>query len=224
MTPSTPQATTRRTVLRRAAVAAAALGLPAAASARQATQNVVVPRIDAVEEYGAQMLFVGGLDHENAEDVPEEDDPGDLPEDDPSAVPVDQCGFDAWPADRTAAVDALFVDRLAEESVSYGIQVYVNGDDNVLEEGQYYLLQQPSSCSDSYVGARVEQVPAEEGVNVDPGEENGSDGVQTPGEEVTPAEAATETVDSTDTPGFGVLAAVAGVATALAARALGREE
>ena len=116
------------------------------------------------------------------------------------------------------------MDRLAQDPVSYPIEVYVNGDDNALGEGQYYLLQQPGSCTDAYVGARVEQVPAEEAVNVDPESENGSGGARTPGEQVTPAEDETATVEDSATPGFGVLAGVAGVAAALSARALRREE
>lgn len=229
MTESTPPpGSSRRTFMRRAAVAGGiAAGLPAAASGQESLQTVVVPAVEPVDEYRAQLLFVGDPNEVDAEHVPQQADPGELPEDEPADVPLDECDLDIpWPAERTTALDARLIDRHADEQVSYEVPVYVDEDQDVLEEGNYYITHATSFCTDDYVATRVESIREDEVPAFDPDDADDPDDDQEPqtaegARTETPTEEATPPVfEDIDVPGFGALAAVAGVAGALVVRLL----
>lgn len=192
-----------------------ALGLRPVAADAQSDTWVILPRLTEIQEYSGLLLYVGSADE--AERIPEPNEPGETPNDEPADVPVGQCEFDdAWPAERTTRVDAVLLDRTDDESDAYEARVYLDEEQTVVEEGQYYITHETVECSDDYVATPVASISEEEVPEFQPEhaddpdiqEPGTAEGGAAPADDSTPGEGAGPANGNDETP-LGPLAAFA---------------
>ncbi len=118
---------------------------------------------------------------------------------DADADPVEDCEFAEWSADQTQAYRGQLLDRRTEVPVVVDVNVLADGTKSQLEDDTAFIVNDAVACTDEYVGLAVESVPRRAVV----------------GEPIGPT-----VTESDGQPGMGVVAGVAGVATAVVARAL----
>jgi PGF-CTERM protein len=113
-----------------------------------------------------------------------------------TSVAVD-CEFDGWPPGSVTSHDAHLVDRKQADSPARETVLYVDGDISIAT-GQTYLVNTFQQCGTDYVGVELEGIDQGTGAPV----------VEIEDDERPNANTGT----AAETPGFGVVAALAGVA------------
>lgn len=116
---------------------------------------------------------------------------------DASEVPIEDCTFE-WPVDETQAYEGQLLDRRQELPLAVDLTVYMDGRKAQVEPGTYFIVQGTAECPGDWIGLEGESVPRRSLAGKDPG----------------------PTVTPTDSPGFGVAAALLGAAGAAVVRFL----
>lgn len=198
MTGSDAPATTRRSVLRRGAVAVGGGVLVGQVDAQEsetptgtgpggarALQRMIIPRVEAFEgNYEGQYVFV-------------QTDAGESPND----LPSRECDFrTTWPPDRTQRFDGQLLDRISEQPTTAEVPIFTDGRVQQIDDHTHFIVQRVVTCPGDYVGLYAERIPRGVKVGGPPG----------------------PTVEPTETggPGFGALAAAVGTLGAAAYHAL----
>lgn len=136
---------TRRDALSGVAGTIAAASIGGRAEARQARikRRMVIPAVDAFEDYDGQFVFI--------------DEPVDA---DATEVPVGECEFaSTWPAEETKVYEGQLLDRRQEVPLAVDLKVYTNGNKAQIEPATHFIIQNTHACPGGYIGLEAESVP-----------------------------------------------------------------
>lgn len=190
-----PDQLPRRAVLAAAGTAAATAVAPTAA-ARYTTRMVVPPARSFVGEEGYSGYFL----HVGSEST------GEL-----EADSLSGCGFGDWPPDDLAYFNGRLIDRIDQDAREIETQIYVPATAGI-SPGTLWVVNREVTCPDEYVGLSVEQIGAAVVVGSSDADEGGG------------TTSASDSPTDGGGPGFGPLAALAGVAAGVAGYARRRDD
>lgn len=137
------------------------------------------------------------------------------PREDITPESVAECDFTNWPPEQTRGYEGLLIDRLTDEPRGVEVPMYLNENQPRIDVGNAFIVMQTHSCPGDVLGLELEEVPVETfapeyGTVEHPlvGEE--------PGPTVSPIEDGQQPQDdgiinAPGQPGFGILAALAGI-------------
>ena len=144
------------------------------------------------------------------------------PRQDASPEVIAECDFAGWPPERTRTSQVLLLDRISEnDPQGVTVRAFLNEDNPDISVGNTFIIGRTHSCPGPYLGLELENVPEQ---NFQPAEEPGNAPLvaESPGPTVTP-NAEEDGSPSPGMPGFGPVAALAGIGgAALLRKLLGR--
>lgn len=176
----------------------------------QITRMAVIPQVGAPFEGNYTGQFVIFTDP--------------TPRNDVSPEVVAECDIVNWAPEQTRGYEVLIADRLTDEPRGTTVQAFLNGNKPQIDVGQAFIIDRTHACPGGFLKLELEGVPVKT-FNPEYGTEVNPAVGESPGPTVSPTSDQTEEpgiIDAPGQPGFGLLAAIAGLSGAAFLRRLVR--